>query len=391
MSMTHALSPRSLSATTVIAAALALGTTPALAQTAAPDATTAPAATASAPADATPPAAPTPQPSAAPTPDAQPQATVPAGIPPLTAAPATANPAPAAPTPQATSNPIVQAIPAGHEPPQAQPDATAATPPAHASATPRHVRATTAPIPRAIPSASPAIPPSPLRADQGSPAATPPAPAPAAAPAPHHSTDATWAIALAAAVGLTTAGTALVMGRQRRREDEDADAAPAYEPTTAMVEPAPGVAYATPFPEPAVEPVGAFQGAVAEPTIETTPVTADLENDRATEIAPARSTSPLSAPVLPAARFEMPAGPVPTGAARDALLERMVAAEPDDENPFTTHKGRLHRARLILAAREQALKDQATQPFDWRQYRPSRDLAQAEADDTLTVRDPAHA
>ena len=47
-------------------------------------------------------------------------------------------------------------------------------------------------------------------------------------------------------------------------------------------------------------------------------------------------------------------GPVPEdSAARSRLIERMVDAEPDDANPFTTRKARRRRARLILASRAQ--------------------------------------
>lgn len=38
--------------------------------------------------------------------------------------------------------------------------------------------------------------------------------------------------------------------------------------------------------------------------------------------------------------------------ARDSVLERMVSAEPDQANPFTSRKARRRRARLILASRE---------------------------------------
>jgi hypothetical protein len=49
----------------------------------------------------------------------------------------------------------------------------------------------------------------------------------------------------------------------------------------------------------------------------------------------------------------------------------MVDAPPDAANPFTTRKARMHRARLILQSRKQALRDQAVETFDWRTYRPS--------------------
>jgi hypothetical protein len=56
---------------------------------------------------------------------------------------------------------------------------------------------------------------------------------------------------------------------------------------------------------------------------------------------------------------------------RDALLDQMVSAEPDAENPFTSRKGRMRRAKLILQAREYEQKEAETQPFDWRTFSPS--------------------
>jgi hypothetical protein len=53
---------------------------------------------------------------------------------------------------------------------------------------------------------------------------------------------------------------------------------------------------------------------------------------------------------------------------RDALLGQMVSALPDAENPFTSRKGRMRRAKLILQAREQEQKEAEAQPFDWRTY-----------------------
>lgn len=70
-----------------------------------------------------------------------------------------------------------------------------------------------------------------------------------------------------------------------------------------------------------------------------------------------------------AAAFTMPHGPVPSGEARERLLAEMVAAEPDEANPFTSAKARRRRARIILQAREQEQSQQAAAPFDWRTYR----------------------
>lgn len=66
----------------------------------------------------------------------------------------------------------------------------------------------------------------------------------------------------------------------------------------------------------------------------------------------------------------IPAGPVPTGAERQALIERMVAAAPDAANPFHSRKTRRKRARILLAAAELRQRSAATEPFDFRNYAP---------------------
>ncbi len=60
-------------------------------------------------------------------------------------------------------------------------------------------------------------------------------------------------------------------------------------------------------------------------------------------------------------------GSVSTGEAREALLNAMVNEAASAENPFTSGKSRRHRARLILQAREQRQKE-TKQPFDFRTY-----------------------
>jgi hypothetical protein len=109
------------------------------------------------------------------------------------------------------------------------------------------------------------------------------------------------------------------------------------------------------------------------------------EEGDAMEGVPVAEAAPLAAaipavpqPVRSAAspeRFAMPAGPVPTGAERDALLKRMVAAPPDEANPFVSRKRRGQRARILLAERERELRDRSAEPFDWRTYRLSADAA----------------
>jgi hypothetical protein len=164
------------------------------------------------------------------------------------------------------------------------------------------------------------------------------------APRRHDVGGSDWAIALAGAVGLTLVGGAWAMGARRRHEDDVAD-----DP-------------ATPAPE---------------ARRETGPETASARSLASAFAA----TSPLRAPVLDGARR-------PDMTRRDALLETMVAAAPDEDNPFTTRKARLHRARMILAARDAAPALATTGGFDWRTYRPG---ATAPRGDTVTTpAEPAH-
>lgn len=64
-------------------------------------------------------------------------------------------------------------------------------------------------------------------------------------------------------------------------------------------------------------------------------------------------------------------GPVPTGEARQRLLDDMVAAEPDASNPFRSPKSRRRRARVILQHREYLQRQGSDARFDWRTYRPT--------------------
>ncbi|HEX7752755.1 MAG TPA: hypothetical protein VF440_10170, partial [Novosphingobium sp.] len=136
-------------------------------------------------------------------------------------------------------------------------------------------------------------------------------------------------LGLLGALGLAGVGVLAL----RRRRDADEDEPLADTPLTAAAAAAPIVA--TPAAAPVAFPAGLRQLANAD------------------------------------AAFAMPAGPVPTGAAREALLDRMVAAEPDAANPFTTPKARRRRARLLLQQREAALSRDARTPFDWRTYDPA--------------------
>ncbi len=94
---------------------------------------------------------------------------------------------------------------------------------------------------------------------------------------------------------------------------------------------------------------------------------------------PAYATYDLTEPAadnarpIPGHNVSMPDGPVPTGDARQQLIDRMVAAAPDAANPFTSVKGRRHRARLILQAREHEQQLAGSDGFDWRKHPTARD------------------
>ncbi len=83
--------------------------------------------------------------------------------------------------------------------------------------------------------------------------------------------------------------------------------------------------------------------------------------------APAWSPMPVKAPAE--ARVQTPAAAraIPSASEdRQAVLERMVAAPPDKENPFTSRKARRRRARILLQHRERQQAQESG--FDWRTY-----------------------
>ena len=91
--------------------------------------------------------------------------------------------------------------------------------------------------------------------------------------------------------------------------------------------------------------------------------------------APAASVQPMvAAPASQARAWQepvaIPAGPVASRDEREALLRRMVAAQPDASNPFTSHKARRKRARMLLASHDLRRQQSSVQPFDFRTYQP---------------------
>jgi LPXTG-motif cell wall-anchored protein len=140
--------------------------------------------------------------------------------------------------------------------------------------------------------------------------------------------------AIAAAVlGFLGLGLAGFLATRRRREDEDE--------TVEMME--------------------------GEP-VDDTPVTSIPSELEVHAAEPAPMPVSASSPAFPD-------GEVPTGEARQRLLNEMVAAPPDSVNPFTSRGARRKRARIILQAREHRLRQQqdqrqqAGEPFDWRSFK----------------------
>lgn len=147
---------------------------------------------------------------------------------------------------------------------------------------------------------------------------------------------------LAGALGLGAIG---LFAATRRRRVEPDDTVVEYEPVTAPIEPV----LATPTPattlvRPAFTPLGAW-------------------NEPRAPLAQSADNRALSLN-------------------RTALLARMVAAEPDANNPFTSGKARRRRARLMLQSLENnRWEDAELAPgFDW------REMAQAvEERETVTA------
>ena len=104
-----------------------------------------------------------------------------------------------------------------------------------------------------------------------------------------------------------------------------------------------------------------------EPVSEAAEPVAEAPQRNATLAAP--TFSPLAAWSEPRVPQAQPSDRSALNFNRAALIDRMVAAEPDANNPFTTNKARRHRARLMLQSMESDRWDDAelAPGFDWRE------------------------
>lgn len=223
------------------------------------------------------------------------------------------------PAPAVESAPAVEAAPA----PRAGTSAPART----ARAAPVRPVAT-APV-AASPAANPVSVEPPIAAGTIPSDLAPAEPVATAAPADRDDSNGLLLAGLAGALGLGAIG---LFAATRRRRVEPADALVEYEPLAA---PAAPVAVATPKP--------------------------------ATLVAPA--FTPMARWSEPRVPLAQPADSRALSLNREALLERMVAAEPDANNPFTSGKARRRRARLMLQSMESNRWDDAelAPGFDWRE------------------------
>lgn len=286
------------------------------------------------------------------------------------AASAPAAPAPATVAPTMTSTPMVQQVPSTPAPVADAPAAAApaaATPARRATATPAArpvartaTRSVAAAAPVAVPTARTITPPPPATPVDRTPAIdTPPATTPSVSAGPvaavdHSSRDMTGpTLGLLALLGLAGGG-ALLMRRRRPLAEDAGYEEPVYEPVSAAE------------PEMIDELVAP---AAMAPAAMVAPAAIDRMDD----------TDELRAPAAPAYAYaddaegeealaQTDAEAVPTGDARQALLDEMVAAEPDEANPFRSPTARRRRARLILQKLEHDQQEASNAPFDWRTY-----------------------
>lgn len=352
---------RSLSATAAISAVLALGSTPAVAQEAAPAVQIAPPAVA--------PAVPetTTAPATAPSVTAPAAAPAPAIVLPDVSAATQSAPRPAPAAQAETATPVrnraraaetaaprrTAAVAATAQSAQAPARATASVPAAPASATPaERPRASSANI---------------LNDGPARPAAAPAAPRPATQPAGSDDGIPGEALAgLLALLGIGAVGFAAMSSRRRRDEADDvvyADKAVMAEPIRsepirdAELAKRPAAVFGT--PEPVTQ--------SADMRYDFAPARGDAGDTQVIERAPMAITPPIAPTERTRPASAMPTSMPATSDERTDLLDRMVDAEPDEANPFTSRKSRRKRARLLLQQRE--AESQREAPFDWRSYK----------------------
>lgn len=304
----------------------------------------------------------------------------------LLAQDATTTSAPPAPTivlPPVTTAPAappVIASPVVAPPATAVPDVPAAEPSAATSSTPRRTstperpavtaadRPTgAAPIaadPAPATNAAPSIGPEPQSSNPAPDAVSASDEFAPAAPAEDGSDNTLAILGLAGLVALGGAGIYAATRRRRPLMDDDV----AYD--SHPVEELPGTAAASVNPpEREVSQPGAFAAVAA-------PVTANMEPaaPRSQIAEQIKEPAPRPAPPMPAASPSVTAfGTDANSEDRHAILENMVAEEPSDENPFTSRKARMRRARLILQGRESRGQPLGgtQRAIDWNAYSPS--------------------
>lgn len=362
--MTHAHAPRSTSAATAIAAVLALASTPALAQVASP-----------APADPVPVVSPVPTATSAsttmplditsdapqPAPSTTPSAAIDAGEPVVLL--------PDTNAPIASSSPVIDA-PAPEAPTTQTTAARSGTPRSTAVTTPAAAAPASVPTPDAPGTAADgALADGDVAADALPLAVSEPVDqGEAAITTPDQDGDAlpiTGIVGLLAALGIAGAGAVAM----RRRKVAVMEAPHSDRVARAPLEPerrssvATDMARVSPAPAPFVA-----QQRIASPR----PTSAEIMSAPAPRVAAAVDTPPVAAGRPGTSLGVLKAigdRPVPHGEDREALVRRIVAAEPDGANPYRSRKARRRRARIQLKHHE-TLQSRG-EPFDWRTYKPT--------------------
>ena len=183
----------------------------------------------------------------------------------------------------------------------------------------------------------------------------------AAVPADNTTGDVLPLAGLLAALGL--GGLALFVARRRRKPDEVAEVIVAHEPIPVLPPRAAAL-------KPVLTPAPAFMAPAMSLQQFAQPATQDATGTVGQQIARPAWQEPRRAAAAPNLGQSSQLN-------REALLTRMVAAEPDANNPFTSGKARRRRARLMLQSMDNHRWDDAdlAEGFDWReQARATRQL-----------------